>query len=517
MNKILLLSLFAISSLFASSQTPELIYSNNLSLQTATADSANYYYFDPYFSTINSLDVVGNKTELVTVPDVSASFQNVMVCNKGKCIFGNSTSSGTFYFLFNGTSIDTLYESNAQMTFDRIIEGDYVYYHDTKRIYYTDLSSVDNFQILHTAQNATDFSGISEFFEFDDKIFFKETDQINGGSSLKVLDMNTNVITDLTSNLESSNFNISKSPNSIVLIEEPYGSWAKIWEIGNDLSFELLYDGMLAGFDAPSISKYLGKLNNEIILQGSIGGTPCLLKNVGPSVTTLNLGTDQNTYPTMIQSYYQAGDYIYFMAADTNYLNYTMQQNALWVTDGTLEGTRKMIPFSSPNVPQYINMFETINKPNVNCHNDLWIGFNSDKLLHVNAESNFIESFTDAKNAKAFYPVLSNDFVIFASKNASNQIQIKKITCSGSLELIEEQFNDFSIFPNPTENEFKIDNANGFQDASIVVSDLTGKVILEEKLNGKEGIFSLNGFKSGVYIVKIKDKSTSVSKLLIKD
>lgn len=313
MNKAIFLILFSVKSLFSNSQTPEQVYSeNNLSLRTVTADSANYYFFDPYFSTLNLLDVFGNKTELTTIPNVSASFQDVMICNKGKCIFGNSTSSGTYYFLFNGISIDTLYESNAQMTFDRIIVGDYVYYHDTKRVYYTDLSSVDNFQILYNSLGATDFIGISDFVRLNDKIFFKESDQLNGGSRLKMIDMNSNAISDLTGGIASQNFNLTKTPNSIILIEEPYDSWAKVWETGSVIGFDFLYDGMLAGIGAPSINKYLGKLNNEIFFEGTKSGIPTLLKLSNSILTTVNHGSEQNPYPTSIESFYQAGDYIFF-------------------------------------------------------------------------------------------------------------------------------------------------------------------------------------------------------------
>ncbi|MES2589670.1 MAG: T9SS type A sorting domain-containing protein [Bacteroidota bacterium] len=508
MQKIVAL-LFTTLSFICFSQNPELVYSeNNLHLRAVTGDSLNYYYFETNNSTLNSIDQFGAHTVLTTVPNVSASFQSVIIFNKGKGIFGNSSPNGTFYYLYNGVEIDTLYESNAELKNDRIIIGDYVYYHDTKNIYKTNLNSVDEFQVLYNFPLATDFYGISNFYLFDNKIIFSESG--NGESSTKSLNLAGNQITTLF-----SNDNISKSSNSIILIEDPYFSSCKVWEMRENTPFELIYDGTLHPFQY-SITKFSGKLGETILFDGHKNGVQMLLKLENGVLSPLNHGTDANSYPTFVNSTYQAGNYVYFMAGDTNSVNYDFQIEALWVTDGTLSGTRKMINNPSPDLPEYLNLFNTSNNSNINCYNDLWIGYNSDKLVHLNAESNLIESFTNYKNVDGFYSLSNNDIAYFHSGDVFGDRSINKISCSGSLAIKEIDLFDFKLFPNPTNENIYLD----FEDklnVEIAIFDLNGNKLYQAKNAQKNTEINLDKFASGMYIIEMKNESFNAKKRFIKE
>ena len=75
--------------------------------------------------------------------------------------------------------------------------------------------------------------------------------------------------------------------------------------------------------------------------------------------------------------------------------------------------------------------------------------------------------------------------------------------------LNSEEFktHSFSIFPNPTNGDFNIHNANAFTlDSFVTVYDVLGKIVLPKQLltNEMQTIYS-SGLASGLYIVKITD------------
>jgi hypothetical protein len=71
--------------------------------------------------------------------------------------------------------------------------------------------------------------------------------------------------------------------------------------------------------------------------------------------------------------------------------------------------------------------------------------------------------------------------------------------------------NPFSIFPNPTNNDFTIHHANYDVEVFASVYDLLGKyLITNEKLNDDFNNISLKDFSPGLYILKITNKENQV-------
>lgn len=85
-----------------------------------------------------------------------------------------------------------------------------------------------------------------------------------------------------------------------------------------------------------------------------------------------------------------------------------------------------------------------------------------------------------------------------------------------------EKLTQFNIYPNPTENKFKIDAfIDNSQRANVVVYDAMGKVCIAKELNSNGGFiseeFDLSGYKAGFYFVKLStNENFNVKKLILK-
>ncbi len=76
--------------------------------------------------------------------------------------------------------------------------------------------------------------------------------------------------------------------------------------------------------------------------------------------------------------------------------------------------------------------------------------------------------------------------------------------------LAVEDFNSdsFKIFPNPTENSIHI-NFNKDGDYALAVYNISGKEVFQQEKLELNNTFSLSEYASGVYILKIRDKSNN--------
>ena len=86
-----------------------------------------------------------------------------------------------------------------------------------------------------------------------------------------------------------------------------------------------------------------------------------------------------------------------------------------------------------------------------------------------------------------------------------------------SLNTSEFEKKGFSIYPNPTHEEFYVKNEKDFSDLDISIFDITGKLISNQKLKNSNSPISVRSLSKGLYFVKIKDfqENSYVSKLKI--
>lgn len=75
----------------------------------------------------------------------------------------------------------------------------------------------------------------------------------------------------------------------------------------------------------------------------------------------------------------------------------------------------------------------------------------------------------------------------------------------------------FSIAPNPASSEFFVKMTGGNYPAQVSVIDVTGKVLLDQRIDSESNAISTSAFQNGIYMVSIKDNNgaTATSKLAV--
>mgnify|MGYP003132456309 FL=1 len=114
-------------------------------------------------------------------------------------------------------------------------------------------------------------------------------------------------------------------------------------------------------------------------------------------------------------------------------------------------------------------------------------------------------------------PVLSNtivQLVIEARVNASSEeFFFDNVQVGGTLGLSNNTENQFSMYPNPASNGYVniVSKVNG--EKQVAFFDVLGKQVINTTLTGER--LNIAALTSGVYIVKIKQGNTSITKKLI--
>ncbi len=91
----------------------------------------------------------------------------------------------------------------------------------------------------------------------------------------------------------------------------------------------------------------------------------------------------------------------------------------------------------------------------------------------------------------------------------------------GTFSISENQFNDFSIFPNPNNGEFTVKlNSDSGEAINVTVFDMRGRSIFQRNYNSTnvfEEVIQLDNVESGIYLVNISDGiNQSTKKIIVK-
>ncbi|MDH7914152.1 endonuclease [Winogradskyella sp. SYSU M77433] len=88
-------------------------------------------------------------------------------------------------------------------------------------------------------------------------------------------------------------------------------------------------------------------------------------------------------------------------------------------------------------------------------------------------------------------------------------------TCYSSLSLVDNTFDNTTIYPNPVKSNLNIE-LNSTEETLVEIYSILGKRVLKTQINSSDSI-NLQTLKSGVYILKLTQNNSSVSKKLIKN
>ncbi|HAI17198.1 MAG TPA: endonuclease I, partial [Xanthomarina gelatinilytica] len=106
-------------------------------------------------------------------------------------------------------------------------------------------------------------------------------------------------------------------------------------------------------------------------------------------------------------------------------------------------------------------------------------------------------------------------FVINNNTNPSNRVMFDDLKWTCGL-LSNEEFSQetFNIYPNPVSNQLNI-QLNSTEKTQIEIYNILGKRVLTKTIHQSQSI-QLDNLNSGVYILKLTQGNTTISKKLIK-
>ncbi len=74
-----------------------------------------------------------------------------------------------------------------------------------------------------------------------------------------------------------------------------------------------------------------------------------------------------------------------------------------------------------------------------------------------------------------------------------------------------------SVYPNPVNDQLTIQTENELSNATAVIIDLFGRVVLQDKLNTQQTNLNTSNLNSGVYFLQINAAGKRVMKKFVKN
>ena len=142
-----------------------------------------------------------------------------------------------------------------------------------------------------------------------------------------------------------------------------------------------------------------------------------------------------------------------------------------------------------------MNILKTLRKPYISIFLVGLILFvsctNNDKISDINSQALNEFKMTSINDSK-----LSNELNdLFGEKNARNN---------------NVNYNQFSYYPNPIDSYLSITNHS--KNKSIIIFDINSKIVYESDLNLGNNRFDISDLKTGIYSVKIGEKTFKIIK-----
>ena len=492
------------------------------------ADSSNYYVINNAALTLMKIDGNNNATLVTTL---TAAPPSRMIWNNGKGIF--PVAAGSPYKLFDGTNQSDISGGQLPMVgsgnINTIVEdyfhkGNYTYFRTTDKIYKTDFSTAASIQTLATRQSTT-ANGILEMQHTTNSIIYSEV--VSTAAKPAQL-LRINLLNGLVNKIDSSangtyDFGIVYNNEYYYCTPFATGNISEVSKITDNGSKTVLYTETATN---KKITRLVGVTPNGIIaiMQTSLAGSEYVSIH-GGIVTSLNFNTLANPLP------YPAVDplksrscntLVYFMALDTLYTVSNSNQ-ALWVTDGTLAGTKKIMGGNSTSFG--IGSIYPLSGFAEHCGNDLYVtgrkddnGSFVDKLLHVNGNNYTVDTYTLYTSSTADPSVLktSGGIYMIARPTSASAKAVFKISCNGvnAVEEIADDNINFDISPNPANADITVNLSDHIKNSILTIYNLLGDIMYKVRINDESTKINLN-LKPGIYVVTVINNKCRITKKLI--
>lgn len=111
--------------------------------------------------------------------------------------------------------------------------------------------------------------------------------------------------------------------------------------------------------------------------------------------------------------------------------------------------------------------------------------------------------------------------IVYSYDAAGNRTQRKYVCNNARLAYAPESKTEAieqvtTLYPNPTTGRFKITFTQALQNATVVLTDVSGRVIEQSQKSGTVIELDLSKAAAGMYLVQVKDRNTMLSQKVIK-
>jgi len=134
-------------------------------------------------------------------------------------------------------------------------------------------------------------------------------------------------------------------------------------------------------------------------------------------------------------------------------------------------------------------------------------------ITDATGTTNFRSAFGNANYIGQMIPLENQDLVVIVSElSGAVQVTARSFT---DFTLDSETFdlNEFKIYPNPTSTGFVNIKARSYDDMSVVVFDILGKLVISQKVDNQRLDVSI--LNAGIYVMRISQNNNTVTKKLV--
>jgi acetyl esterase/lipase len=105
---------------------------------------------------------------------------------------------------------------------------------------------------------------------------------------------------------------------------------------------------------------------------------------------------------------------------------------------------------------------------------------------------------------------------LYVENDIKSWDEITKSVIVSNLSIFENNITAFSIIPNPTDGNIKINWNDNFNEVKYQIYDVFGKLLVDNQSINKEQVINLNEFSIGLYFIKLTTENSSQTIKIIK-
>lgn len=239
------------------------------------------------------------------------------------------------------------------------------------------------------------------------------------------------------------------------------------------------------------------------VTDGTTIGTK-LLKDIDPFIKSHSGPLNFHVYNNKL--YFKAVTYLHYYEP--------------WVTDGTTSGTQMVKDIAISQYSSDPHSFVNYGKnmffvaTNWNPLYSLYVSDGTEPNTKIIAPVGAMRK--DAINSGKEIIVHDNALFFAAGFNSANELWIMRDSTIGvSVENTSIENNLFSISPNPAHRNFTIKTTVSFKQASMIMTDITGKLVLSGELHHTSETISLPDIAAGTYLIAVSMDGKQYTQRLI--